>query len=138
MEFLRILGAVLVDLHRQPFAERVGHRSANAVQTARETVVVGVELTARVQFREYEFNARNSVFGVNVDRDTSAVIAHAYAVVGVDNDIYAVAETVGDLVDAVVDYLPQDMVHTLAARRTDIHTRSDADSFEPFQHLQVF
>ena len=58
----------------QPFAQRVDHRDADAMQAARDLVGVAafvgvVEFAAGVQLRHDDFGGRNAFFGVDADRD---------------------------------------------------------------------
>jgi hypothetical protein len=61
----------------QALRQRIGDGHADAVQAARERVGAAralVELAARVQARENDFDGRDAFFGVDADRDAAAVI----------------------------------------------------------------
>ncbi len=63
-----------IDRDRQLFGEGVDHRDADAVQPARDLVGVLVELAAGVQHGEREFDSRQPLGGVDVDRNAAAVV----------------------------------------------------------------
>ena len=136
VKFLRVLHTLFIDLDGQPFGQRVCYARAHAVQTARRLVFPVVELAAGVQLGEHHLHARHSVLGVYIDGDSSAVVSDARAVVGVESDVDVGAVPVGDLIDAVVDDLPKDVVHSPAARAADIHTGALAHRLEPFEDFE--
>ncbi len=98
--------AVAAHLDPQPFAERVGDRRADAVQTARVRVVARVEFAARVELREYYLYARHAELRMNVDGYAASVVLDRRAAVAVDRDEHARSKAVGHLVYRVVDYFP--------------------------------
>ena len=137
MDFLRILLSVAPHLHFQPRGQRVRHGRAHAVQSARKVVLFRIEFAARVQHGKHQFNRRALFFGVNVHGYAPAVVFHTYGIVGIYIYGYGIAVTVGNFVYAVVHYLPQNVVHTLCARSTYIHTGTLAHGFKSFQHLNI-
>ena len=112
--------------------ERVHHRDADAVQTAREAVAAAVELAARVQPREDELDAAHLLLGVDVDRHAAAVVGDLHGAVAVQRDIDAAGVTGQRLVDAVVDHLMREVV---GPRGVGVHPRPAPHRLEPGEHL---
>src|SRR3990167_8488819 len=70
----------------QLLGQGVNHRNAHAVQTTVNLIAVVVELTACVQDGHDHFRSGNAFFLVHIDRNTTAVIAHADRLIRVDVD----------------------------------------------------
>src|SRR5581483_5664630 len=131
--------ALAVDLDDQLRRQGVDHRHAHAVQTARDLVATAVaELSAAVQDREGDFDARLLLLGMDVGGDAPAVVDHAAAPVGEEGDVDAVAVARHRLVDGVVDDLPDEVVQTARTSRSDVHTGPLADRFEALQDGEIF
>jgi len=105
------------------------------VQPARHFVAVGIEFAARVQLGENNLRRRNAFFGVDVYRNTAAVINHGDRIVDVDGNFNLGAIPGQRLVDRVIDNLINEVMQTVFARRADIHGRAHTDSFQPFEDL---
>jgi hypothetical protein len=130
-----ILGAVALDPDFQLAGQGVDDRDANAVQPARELVVLVRKLSAGMQAGQDQFDARHALFGVDVDRHAAAVVTdlHRAVVVGDDVDVAGVAGQ--GLVDAVVDDLHREVV---GSGRVGVHARPAPDRVQPGQDLDVF
>src|SRR5262249_4388380 len=79
--------AVPPDLHLERLGEGVDHRHAHAVEATRDLVGALVELPARMQLGEHYLRGRDTLGGVDVDGDASAVVLHGDARVDVDRDV---------------------------------------------------
>ena len=126
-----IHAATALDLDFEARRKGVGHRNANAVQAAGEAVGVArfllVELAARVQLAEDQFDGRPAFFRVDFDRDAAAVVADLDDPVGADDDRNLLGETGQSLVGRVVD----DFLHDMGrAGRPGVHARAFLDGFE--------
>ncbi|GAA3255635.1 hypothetical protein GCM10020258_14210 [Sphingomonas yabuuchiae] len=135
-----MLLAVAPDGQVQEFGQRVHHRHADAVQTARHLVGVVVrrvlELAARVQLGHDDLGRRHALFGVDAGGDAAAVIGHADRAVGVQLDVDAVAMPRQRFVDRVVRNLEHHVVEARAVVGVaDIHARPLAYRVEALQHL---
>ncbi len=131
--FLLVKLAVAVDGELQHFGERVDDGDADAVQAARDFVGAVVELTARVQHGHDDFGGGTAFFGVDVDRDTAAVVFDGDGFVGVDRDDDAIAVARERFVDGVVDDLEHHVVQAGAVIGvTDVHSGPLADRVETF------
>ena len=127
--------SVLVDLHRQPFAEGVHHAGAHAVKAAGHLIAPAAELAAGVEHGEHHLQRGPARLGLDVHGDAAAVVGDGDGVAGVDghSDVRAVARQ--RLVDGVVHDLIDQMVQSAGAGRADIHTGPLADGLQPLQHL---
>ena len=126
---------LFVNFYREPFGKRVRNRRAYAVKPARIIIVVVAELSARMKLRENDFHARNLCHGMNVRRDTSAVILNRSRAVGVKSNLNGVRKTVRRLVDGVVYDFPQNVMKTFRTRAADIHTGAHTDRFQAFEYF---
>ncbi len=118
--------------------QRVDDRRADAVQPARRDVAGPVELASGVQRRQDQFERRNLLDRVLVDRNASAVVRHAHAApVLVQHDFDGRRVAVRRLVDRVVDDLPEQVVQAGLAGPADVHAGALADGFEAFEDLDV-
>ena len=124
--------------HLQPFGKRVGYGSAHAVQTARILIVSLPEFSARMQLREYQLNAGNLFFRVNIGGNTSAVIFHGGAAVFVQNHFDFIGVPVGGFVYRVIHDFPKNMMKPFYARGTDVHTGAHTHRVQPFEHFEIF
>ena len=135
-----MLLAVAPDGEIEPFAERVHHRDADAVQAAGDLVgiVVGgvLELPAGMELGHDDLGRRHAFLGVDAGRDAAAIVLDADRSVGVEGDQDPVAMAGQRLVDRIVGNLEH---HVVEARSVvgvaDIHSRPFADRVEAFQHL---
>ena len=83
--------AVALDLDLEVLRQGIDHRQPDAVQSARDLVGALVELAAGVQLGEHDLRGRQLLRGVDVDRNSAAVVDHGDAVVDVDGDLDAIA-----------------------------------------------
>jgi hypothetical protein len=128
--------AVAVDLQLQPVAERVDHRDADAVQTARDLVAVLVELTAGVQLGHDDLGRRDALALVDVDGDAATVVGDRHRAVGVEDDLHLGGVTGQGLVDGVVDHLIDHVVQARAVVGVaDVHAGALAHRVQALQHL---
>ena len=130
--------AVAGDLDEQIVGQRVDDRDADAVQTARRGVDLAVELAAGMQRGEDDFERRLVLeFGVRIDRDAAAVVAHQDLVARQHLQPDRVGVAGDGLVHRIVQHLGHEMMHGPFVGAADIHAGALADGFEPFQHLDV-
>ena len=135
-----MLLAVAPDRQVQPFAERIDHRHADAVQPARHLVGVGVigvvELAARMELRHDDLGRRHALARMDAGRDAAAIVGDADRPVGVQADVDPVAMPGQRLVDRIVGDLEH---HVVQARPVvgiaDIHARPLAHRVQALEHL---
>jgi hypothetical protein len=105
-----VLLAAAPDAQVEPVRERVDHRDADAVQTARDLVGVLVEFPAGMELGHDDLGGRDALLGVQFGRDAAAVVGHADRAVGVSVTRDRVAMAGQRLVDGVVDDLVDHVV----------------------------
>jgi hypothetical protein len=135
---LAIEAAVARDLDRQLVRQRVDHRDADPVQTARGLVGIAAELAARVQRRQDDFQRRFvGEARMGVDRNAAAVVVHRDPAFAAQLDLDP-ARVAGDrLVHRVVERLGGEVVQRPLIGAADIHARPAPYRLEPLEHLYV-
>ena len=137
-EGLHVLVAVAADGGDQLAGQGVDDRRADPVQAAGVVVaaLAVAELAARVQHRQYQFDAGLLVLRVDVGRDAAAVVADRQRVAGlVQRNLDLVGVAVQVLIDGVIDDLPGEVVQPLGVHPADVHRRPLADRLQPFENL---
>ena len=132
---LEINFAVLVNFDFELVAERVDHRGAHAVQSARYLVGALFELAAGVKHRVHDFERRALFRRMHVNRDPAAVVLHRNPIVAQNYDVDLVAETGQRLVNRVVHDLGDQMMQSPLGRVADVHPGAFANCFESFEYL---
>ena len=129
--------AAAVDPDLEPLAQEVDGRDAYAVKSRRDLVATAAELAPRVQAGHHELEGGQTLFLVDVDRDTSAIVVDLDAAVGEegDDDLPGVAGQ--GLVDRVVDHLVDQVVEARRAGRTDVHARPPPNMLPAFEDLDL-
>ena len=79
--------AVLANLNAQPFRQRVDNADTHAVQPAGDFVDAVVELPARVQMTEDDFQRGDFLGGVGPDRNAHAVVDDGAGFIRMDRDV---------------------------------------------------
>ncbi len=100
--------------------------------------LVGVvsEFPPGVQLGHYDFGCGTPFTGMNVGRNTTAVVYHAHGIVGMDNHGNLVAVSRQGLVNRVVDHLEHHVMKTAAVGGiANVHPGPFADSIQPLQDL---
>ena len=137
-----VLQAVAPDRQLQPFAERVDHRNAHAVEPARNlvgVVVAGVlELPAGVELGHDDLGRRHALFLVHVGGNAAAIVLDAHRAIGVEFDQHQIAMARQRLVDGVVRNLEH---HVVQARTVisvaDVHPGPLAHRVEALEDLDA-
>ena len=81
-----------------------------------------VKLTARMELRENDLNARDLRLGMNICGNASSVVLNGGTAVLIDAHVDPVGIAVRRLVDGIVHDLPQDVMKPPCPRRADIHS----------------
>ena len=129
--------ALAVDLRDEEVGKGVHAGNTHAVQTAGHLVAVLVELTARMEDRQDDFQGAAVLLLVHAGRDTAAVVLHPDGIVLQDGDFHVRAEAGHGFVDTVVHDLIHQMVETALTDVTDIHGGALAHRLETFQNLDA-
>ena len=124
-----------MDLHRQPFRQRVDNARADAVQTAGNLVASAAELAACVQHGIDDLERGAPRLRLNVDGDAAAVVDDRNGVALVDRhlDLRAVARE--RLVNGVIHNFVNEVVQAARGCGADIHARALAHRFKALKHL---
>ena len=127
-ERLRVEFFVAGDLDIKVIRQRVDDGTADAVQAARGFIGFAVELSARMQGAENDFE-RGLVgkFRVRIDRDATAIVAHGERAVGMEFDLDAVGVACDGFVHRIVDDFGGKVVVGALVNATDIHAGAEAD-----------
>ena len=133
---VELLAARDLDLHA--LGQRIRHRNADAVQTARGLVDLGVEFAAGVQRAHDDFE-RGLVLELwmRIDRNAAPVIGDGDKAVGLHLDFDPVGVTGERLVHGIVDHLGEQVMQCLLVGAADIHAGAPAHRLKPLQHLDV-
>jgi hypothetical protein len=107
------------------------------VEAAGNGVGPAVELAAGMQRGEDGRNRRKTRLGHLVDRDAASVVLDRDAAIRVDRDVYPGTESGHRLINRVVDNLPNEVMQSSGAGRTDIHGRTLADGLETLENRDV-
>jgi len=94
----------------QVVRQRVHHGHPDPVQPAGHLVGAVIEFPARVQHGHNDLGRRAAFLGVDIHRNSAAVIGDGHRLVGVDRDDNAIAMAREGLVDGVVDDLENHVV----------------------------
>ena len=106
------------------------------MQTAGHFVRIAVKFTTGVQLGHDDLGGGNAFFGVDIDRDTAAIIAHRNAGICVDFDLYIIRMFGKRLVDAIIDDLIDHMVQTRAiVGVTNIHPGAFANRLQTLENF---
>ncbi len=124
--------------HHKVGSQRIDHRYADTVQTARCIISFAAEFTARMQRRHNHFKGGFVfIFRVRVNRNTAPIIAHGQAIALHELDFDKAGMTGHRFVHRIVDDLGEEMVHGAAVCAANIHARAAAHRLQPFKHLNI-
>src|SRR5262245_9193750 len=104
------------------------------MQATGDRIAAATELAARMQGGQDDLNGGALLQRVLVHGNAATVVHHAYAAVGEENDIDAIAIAGQCLVDRVVDDLVHQVVEAPLAGRAHIHTWALAYCLESLQY----
>ena len=126
-----------MDLHRQPFGQRVDDARAHAVQTAGDLIASAAELAARVQHGVDDLERGTARLRLNVDRNAAAVIHNGDGVALVDRHLNFRAVARKRFVDGVIHNFIDEVMQAAHRRRADVHARALAHRLQSFEHLDL-
>ena len=90
-----------------------------------------------MEVRENEFKSRNLELGMDLDRDTAAIVTDGDRSVRVDGDLHTRAVAGQMLVDGVVEHLKDAMVESPLIGISDVHPRTFANCFQSLQFVNL-
>jgi hypothetical protein len=121
-----------MDKNLAPFGKGVRYRNADPVEAAGNFIRLFVKLPAGVEPGHYQFQGADVLGGMDVRRNTPAVILHPDNVVPLQNYQNIGTEALHGLVNGVIDNFKNQMMQAVNAGRPDIHTGTFANSLKPF------
>ncbi len=127
--------AVAPDRDFEPLGERVGDAHAHAMQPAGKTVGAArafIELAARMQTGEDDFDRRHFLFGMHADRNAATFVLDHHTTVGAERQGDVSAEAAERFVGGVVDDFLDDVQRIVGPR---IHAGALPNRLEAFQDL---
>ncbi len=126
------------DLDLEPRGQRVHHRDADAVQTARGLVDLGVELAAGMQRAHDDFERGFfREFRMRIDRNAAAIVGDGQKSVGAEFHLDERGMARQRLVHRIVDDFGEQMVQRLLIGAADVHARPAPHRLEAFEDFDV-
>jgi hypothetical protein len=120
-----------------PLGKGIYNRHAHTVKATGYPVGFFIELAACVETGHYQFKSADSFSGVNINRNTTAIVLHSNNIVSFQNYMYFGAKALHGLVNRIIDYFKNQMMQAVYARGPDIHTRAFAYRFQTFENRNV-
>ena len=107
------------------------------MQTTGYFVSAAAEFTAGMQDGVNNFYAGDALLGLNINRNTTAVIGNGNGIIGINGNGNFVAVAGQSLIYCIVYDLINQMVQAAGRGAADIHTGTTAYSFQTFQDLDL-
>ena len=118
--------------------QRVDHRNADAVQTARGVVRLAVELAARVQHAHDDFErALVLELRMRIDGHAATVVGDRQEAFLVEFDLDPRGVSGDRLVHGVIDHLGEEVMHGLLVGAADVHAGAAAHRLKALQDLDI-
>ena len=139
LEALLVLGSVAAHADSQPLGQGVDNRRADAVQTAGHLVagILAAEFAACVQHGVDNGHSRDAQLGLDVHRDTAAIVRYLNDVAGFDGNFDMGAVPGQCFVNRIIDDFVDQMMQAGGAGGADIHTGALAHSLQTLQNLNL-
>ena len=128
---------VPMDLDRQPLRQSVDNTGADAVETAGNLIAAAAEFTTGVEHCIDNLQRGPSRLGLDIHRDTAAIIGDGNGVALVDGDGNFRAEARQGFINGVVHDLVNQMVQARRGCGADIHTGTFPHRFQTLQDLNL-
>ena len=129
--------AAVFDSQFQPFRQGIDNGSAHSVQTAGHFIAAAAEFSAGMQDGVDNRCGRNAFLRVNADRNTTAVVGNPDDIAGQNIHGNFGTESGKRLVNGVVHNFIDQMMQSLRAGRTNVHTWPLPNCLQSFQHLNL-
>ena len=120
----------------QPFRERVHHRYAYPMQTARDLIGIIVKFTASMQLCHDDFCSRNPFFGMNLGGNTAPIIRYRNRAIPIKRNFGDITMPCQSFINGIIYHL----IHHMMQTRTiisiaNIHARALAHRIQASQNL---
>ena len=129
--------AIQMDPDRNIFGQGIDDGGADAMQTAGYLVSATAELAAGMQDGVNDLYTGDARLGLDIDRDTTAIVDDRDGVVRIDGNLDFGAVAGQSLVHSVVDDFIDQVMQTGGGGAADVHTRTASDRFQTFQDLDT-
>ncbi len=124
-------------LNRHPLGQGIDNRGTHAVETAGNLIAAAAKLTAGMEDGINHFQSGLARLGLNVHRDTAAIIRHGNDITVMDGNGDLGAVACQRLINGVVHDLIDQMVQSAGGGGADIHTRTFPDRLQALQNLDL-
>ena len=129
--------AFRIDFQFNEDRQSVDDRNTNAMKPSGNLIGTVVKFSAGMKFCHDDFDSRNIFLFVNSDRNASAIIFNADAVIQVNDYLDIIAISGHGFIDAVIYNLVDQMMKPFNIHVPDIHGRSFANSLQTFQYFDI-
>ena len=121
---LPVLKPVAPDRDVQPLGQGIDHRNADPVQAAGGLIALARKLAARMQHGHDHFKGGLvGVFGVGIDGNAAAIIAHDQGPVGFQPNLNELGVTGHGLVHGIIKHFGEQVVQGALICAANIHAR---------------
>jgi len=131
---LPVHSPVSPDLHLKKLTQGVDNGYSDPMESAGNLVGLIVELPARMEFGHHHFNGWDSLFLVNIHRDSASVVVYCHGVIRVNTYVDPSAEARESLINTVIHDFEDEVMKSLGREVPDIHGRPLSDGSQPFQY----
>ncbi len=121
----------------QSLRKRIDAAHADAMQTARNFVAIGIEFSAGVQLGQHHLRGGNAFFRVDIHGNPAAVIDDGERVIDMDRDADFGAIAGQRFIDGVVDDFVDQMVQSHLTGGADVHGGTQPNRLQAFQDLDT-
>jgi hypothetical protein len=129
---------IQMDKSLTPLGEGVYHGHAHTVKATGNLVGFFVKLAPGVEPGHNQFQGADPFIGMNINRNTPAIILHPDNIVSLQDNKNLTAEALHRLVNRIIDHLKNQMVKAVYARGPDIHTGAFAYRLQILENGDIF
>ena len=133
---IALAAAANLNLHMLTQSVNAGY--AHAVQATGNLIATVAEFTTGMQHSHNYFNCRFFLFFHHVHGNTTAIIYNRNTIIRMDDYLNLSTVTGQGFVNTVVHNLVHQMVQTACRGTANIHSRPLTNSFQAFQHMNLF
>ena len=107
------------------------------MQAAGRGIRPGTELPTGVEARVDQLDPAQAGLGLDVDRHSTAVVAHLHRAIAVQDHLDPIAVPTEGLVDSVIDDLPEAVHEAATVGGSDVHPGPLTHGLKPLEHLEM-
>jgi hypothetical protein len=120
-----------------PFGEGVYHRNPDAVEAPGNLIGIFVEFAPRMEPGHNQFQGADPLGGVDVYRDTPAIVLHPDHIITFKNHKNIIAEALHGFIYRIIYNLKDQMMETVDAGGPNIHTRPFPYRLQALKNLDI-